>query len=120
MLDAVWYYIIYHYIVCEHNIDLGLVVISPHIAALCVVFPITFFTGFWLNRNVAFNATHISSLPQLVKYALTVVGSIFLNYACMKFFVDVCGIWATPSKMLTTAVCAIYSFLAGRYFTFGG
>ena len=118
VLDAVWYYIIYHYIVCERFIDLGVVVMSPHIAALCVVFPITFFTGFWLNRNVAFRVTDISTLPQLAKYALTVVGSILLNYACMKFFVEACGIWATPSKIITTAICAIYSFLAGRYFTF--
>lgn len=118
LLDAVWYYIIYHYIVCEQYIDLGFVVMSPHIAALCVVFPITFFTGFWLNRNVAFKVNDISSLPQLAKYALTVVGSIALNYACMKLLVEVAGIWATPSKMLTTAICAIYSFLAGRYFTF--
>lgn len=118
LLDAVWYYIIYHYIVCERFIDFGVVVMSPHIAALCVVFPITFFTGFWLNRNVAFRATDISSLPQLAKYALTVVGSILMNYACMKLFVEVCGVWATPSKILTTVVCAVYSFLAGKYFTF--
>ena len=120
LLDAVWYYAIYHYIVCERFIDLDFVVVSPHIAALCVVFPITFFTGFWLNRNVAFKATHISSLPQLAKYALTVVGSILLNYACMKLLVETCDIWATPSKMITTVICAIYSFLAGRYFTFRG
>lgn len=119
-LDAVWYYIIYHYIVCEQIIDLGFIAISPHIAALCVVFPITFLTGFWLNRNVAFKVTHLSTLPQLAKYALTVVGSILLNYACMKLLVDVCGLWATPSKMATTVICAIYSFLAGRYFTFRG
>ena len=118
MLDAVWYYIIYHYIVCEQFIDLGFIVMSPHIAALCIVFPITFFTGFWLNRNVAFRVSDISSLPQLAKYALTVLGSILLNYACMKFFVEWCGVWATPSKILTTAVCAVYSFLVGRYFTF--
>lgn len=118
LLDAVWYYVIYHYIVCEKFIDLDFVVVSPHIAALCVVFPITFFTGFWLNRNVAFKATHISSLPQLAKYALTVVGSILLNYACMKILVEVCDLWATPSKMITTVICAVYSFLAGRYFTF--
>ena len=117
-LDAVWYYIIYHFIVCEQFIDLGFVVVSPHIAALCVVFPLTFFTGFWLNRNVAFKVTNISSLPQLAKYALTIVGSILLNYLCMKVFVESCGVWATPSKMLTTVVCAIYSYLAGRYFTF--
>ena len=118
MLDAVWYYIIYHHIVCEQFIDLGFIVMSPHIAALCIVFPITFFTGFWLNRNVAFRVSDISSLPQLAKYALTVLGSILLNYACMKFFVEWCGVWATPSKILTTAVCAVYSFLVGRYFTF--
>lgn len=118
VLDAVWYYIIYHYIVCERFIDLGVVVMSPHIAALCVVFPITFFTGFWLNRNVAFRVTDISTLPQLAKYALTVVGSILLNYACMKLFVEGCGIWATPSKIITTTICAVYSFLAGRHFTF--
>uniref|UniRef100_UPI0040574926 GtrA family protein n=1 Tax=Alistipes sp. TaxID=1872444 RepID=UPI0040574926 len=118
LLDAIWYYIIYHYIVCERFIDLGIVVMSPHIAALCVVFPITFFTGFWLNRNVAFRVEDISSLPQLAKYALTVVGSILLNYCCMKLFVECGGLWATPSKMLTTVVCAVYSFLAGRYFTF--
>ncbi len=118
LLDAVWYYITYHYIVAEEFIEIGSLVVSPHIAALCVVFPITFLTGFWLNRNVAFRVTNLSSLPQLAKYALTVVGSILLNYACMKFFVEVCGVWATPSKILTTAVCAIYSFLVGRYFTF--
>lgn len=118
LLDAVWYYIIYHHIVCERFVNLGIVVMSPHIAALCVVFPITFFTGFWLNRNIAFRTTEISSLVQLGKYALTIVGSILLNYACMKIFVEICGVWATPSKILTTAVCAIYSFLAGRYFTF--
>ena len=118
ILDAIWYYLIYHYIVCEKFIDLGFVVISPHISALCIVFPITFFTGFWLNRNIAFRSTHVSSRLQLAKYALTVVGSILLNYACMKFFVESCNIWATPSKMMTTVICAAYSFLAGRYFTF--
>ena len=118
LLDIIWYYIIYHFIICEQFIDLGFVVVSPHIAALCIVFPITFFTGFWLNRNVAFKATRFSSLPQLAKYALTVVGSILLNYLCMKLFVESFGIWATPSKMLTTVICPIYSYLAGRYFTF--
>ena len=118
ILDAIWYYLVYHYVVSEQFVELGRVVVSPHIAALCVVFPITFFTGFWLNRNVAFRVTELSSLPQLAKYALTVAGSILLNYLCMKLFVELFGFWATPSKILTTAVTAIYSFLVGRYFTF--
>ena len=118
LLDAVWYYLIYHYLVCEQFIELPFVVVSPHIASLIVVFPITFFTGFWLNRNVAFRTTEVRSLPQILRYGLSVVGSIALNYVCMKFFVEALGIWATPSKMLTTLVSAVYSYLVGRYYTF--
>ena len=117
-LDAVWYFVIYHYIVCERFIDLGCVVVSPHIASLIIVFPITFFTGFWLNRNVAFRTIDVRTLPQILRYGLSVLGSIALNYLCMKFFVEVAGVWATPSKMLTTVVCALYSYLVGRYYTF--
>lgn len=117
-LDALWYFVLYHYVVCERFIDLGFVVVSPHIASLCLVFPITFFTGFWLNRNVAFRVAHLRSRRQLWRYALSVVGSIAINYVCMKLFVEVVGIWPTPSKMLTTVISVVYSFLAARYFTF--
>ena len=118
VLDLVWYFLIYHYVVAERFFDLGFVVVSPHIASLCVVFPITFFTGFWLNRNVAFRATEFGQGWQLVKYTLTVVGSLAVNYICMKLFVETCDIWPTPAKALTTAVSVVYSYFAGRYFTF--
>lgn len=118
VLDTLWYYVIYHYIVAERFIDLGCVVMSPHIASLFVVFPITFFTGFWLNRYVAFRATEYNGLGQLVRYALTVVGSILLNYVCMKLFFEHLDIWPTPSKMLTTAISVVYSFLAAKFYTF--
>lgn len=120
LLDLVWYFLIYHYVVAERYIDLGFVVMSPHVASLVVVFPITFLTGFWLNRNVAFCATEVGSGRQLLKYALSVVGSILLNYICIKLFVEVYNIWPTPAKGLTTAVCVIYSYLASRYFVFVG
>lgn len=117
-LDIVWYFLIYHFVVRENFVDLGFVVISPHISSLFIVFPITFFTGFWLNRHVAFRTTMVSSRKQLFRYALSVAGSILINYVCMKIFVEVCGIWPTPSKMLTTIVSVCYSYLMARYITF--
>ena len=118
VLDLVWYFVIYHFIVAERFVDLGVVVVSPHVASLIVVFPITFFTGFWLNRNVAFQATQLGSARQLWRYALSVAGSLLLNYVCLKFFVEVCAVWPTPAKAATTLVSVVYSYLAGRYFTF--
>lgn len=117
-LDTLWYFLLYHYVVGERFINLGVVVMSPHIAALCLVFPITFFTGFWLNRNVAFRVTHLHSRRQLLRYALTVVGSILLNYVCMKLLVESFNLWPTPSKILTTIISVAYSYLVARYYTF--
>lgn len=118
ILDSVWYFLLYHFVICKRYIDLGFVVVSPHIAALVLVFPITFFTGFWLNRNVAFRHSPVATHAQLARYALTVAGAILLNYVCMKVLVETCGIWATPSKLITTVISAVYSFLAAKYFTF--
>lgn len=117
-LDTVWYFLIYHFIVARRFIDLGFVVVSPHIASLAIVFPITFFTGFWLNRHVAFRSTQYSSGRQIVRYAITVAGALIINYVSMKLLVEALGLWATPSKMITTAVSAVYSFLAAKYYTF--
>lgn len=118
MLDAGWYFVIYHFIVCKRFVDFGFVVVSPHILSLAIVFPITFFTGFWLNRNVAFRTVNVSERRQLMRYLLTVAGSILLNYVCMKLLVEQAGLWATPSKVVTTLICTVYSYLAGRYYTF--
>lgn len=118
VLDTLWYFVIYHYIIAERFIDLSFVVVSPHIASLILVFPITFFTGFWLNRNIAFRVTEFSSRRQLIRYTLSVIGSILINYACMKLFVEQLNIWPTPSKILTTIISVAYSYLIGKYFTF--
>lgn len=120
VLDAVWYFVIYHFIVAERFFDLGVVVISPHIASMCLVFPITFFNGFWLNRHVAFRHSPLSGGVQLFRYALSIGGSLALTYLGLKFFVEVCHFWPTPSKVLTTVLTVIYSFLAAKYFTFRG
>lgn len=119
-LDAFWYAVIYNFIVAHRTVDLGCAVLSPHIASMALVFPITFFNGFWLNRHVAFRRSPLTERVQLFRYALSIAGSLLLTYAGLKFFVEWCGIWPTPSKVLTTAVTVVYSYLAAKYFTFRG
>lgn len=40
--DPVCYFLIYNYVVAHRFFDLGVVVLSPHIAAMLLVFPFTF------------------------------------------------------------------------------
>lgn len=118
VLDITLYFVFYRYVLDMQIVDLGFVAISPHIAAFLMVFPITFSTGFLLAKYVTFTSSELKGRIQLFRYLLTVAGSIVLNYVFLKFFVEYCGWLATLSKIATTLLVIIYSYVAQRYFTF--
>ena len=118
MLDIFLYFVFYNFIIDKQIVDLGFIAISPHIAAFLFVFPITFSTGFLLAKYITFTQSEIRGRVQLFRYSISVAGSILLNYVLLKFFVEVAGLWATLSKILTTFVVVIYSFIIQKYFTF--
>lgn len=118
VLGWVLFYLFYHYMVGGRFVDLGFVVVSPHTATLCCVVPFTFLAGFYLNRSVAFPGSELRTRTQLLRYALSFAGSFLLNYAFLKFFVEICGFWSTPSQILATLLINIYSFLMQKYYTF--
>jgi putative flippase GtrA len=118
VLDIVLYFVFFHYVLLEQNLVLGSVVISPHIAAFLLVFPITFTTGFLLAKYITFTQSQLRGKKQLVRYGLTVLGAIVLNYLLLKLFVDKLDFYPTPSKILTTGISIIYSYVAQKFFTF--
>ncbi len=118
LLDILLYFVFYRYIIAMQIVDLGFVAISPHIAAFMCVFPITFATGFFLGKYVTFTSSELKGKTQLIRYMLTVSGSILLNYVFLKLFVEYFGWYATFSKIVTTFLVIIYSYTAQRYFTF--
>lgn len=92
--------------------------ITPHIASLCVVFPITLMTGFWLNRHVTFTGSSIRGRKQLIRYILIVALNLFINYAGLKLTVELLGWYPTPSKVIITLVTVAVSFFAQKYYSF--
>lgn len=118
VLDILLYFVFYRYILDMQILHLGIVSISPHIAAFLMVFPITFTTGFLLAKYVTFTSSELKGKIQLFRYALSVGGSILLNYVFLKLFVEYFYLYATLSKILTTLLVIIYSYLIQRYFTF--
>ncbi len=120
LLDTALYKLILHYMIRDRFVDLELVVVSPYIAAMCIVFPITFFNGFLLNRYVAFKQSPIRGHVQLMRYALSVSGALLANYALLKLLIESFHIDPTPSKFITNLLVAVYSFLMQKYFTFRG
>jgi putative flippase GtrA len=116
--DILLYFIFYNFIFQKENVDLMFVTLTPHIAAFVFVFPITFLSGFFFAKYVTFTESNVTGRKQLIRYLVSVGGSIVLNYILLKLFVEVCHFWPTVSKIITTGLVIIYSYVMQRYFTF--
>lgn len=118
VLDWILYFIVYNFVLQHRNLYLYFFTLSPHIASLCIVFPITLLTGFWLNKYVTFRQSSLQGWRQLGRYVLIVCLNLLINYLGLKLFVDVCGFYPTPSKMLVTVITVVVSYFGQKYFSF--
>lgn len=118
VFDWVLYFLTYNFILRKQIVNLGFMSISPHIAALLIVFPITLFTGFLLQKYVTFTASDLRGRQQLVRYMAVVGVNLLVNYFGLKLLVEVLHIYPTPSKMIVTVICTIFSYFSQKKFTF--
>ncbi len=116
--DWVLYFLSYNFIFRKEIVDLGFAAVSPHIAALFLVFPITLLSGFLMQKYVTFTASDMRGREQLIRYMAVVGANLFINYFGLKLLVEVLHIYPTPSKMIITIVCTIFSYIMQKKFTF--
>lgn len=127
VLDWVLYFVFYHLLLDTFGNIIYLPfsffgylpsAITPHILAFCIVFPITLLTGFWLNKYVTFTQSTVRGRKQLVRYIAIVLVNLLVNYFGLKFFVEICQIYPTPSKMLVTVMTVFISYFGQKYYSF--
>lgn len=118
VFDWVLYFILYNFVIQHQLVHLGIVTLSPHIAALVFTFPVSFMTGFLLQKYVTFTASDLRGRVQLVRYGTVVAANLALNYFGLKLFVDFFGWWASPSKMVVTLLATGVSYISQKKYTF--
>ncbi len=126
VLDWILYFLVYNFVIGHEIVNLQFTIynlqfaqaITPHIASLCIVFPITLLTGFWLQKNVTFSSSNLHSAQQLGRYIVIVMINLAINYFGLKLCVEALGWYPTPSKMVITLVTVAISYLGQKYFTF--
>lgn len=119
VIGVVIYWILFNFVLDKQDTDFfGVVTISAPILAFLINFVITFFTGFWLTRSVAFSESVIHKGKQLFRYSQVVVLNIAVNYFGLKLLVDVLDLYPTPSYMVLQIVTVCVSYIASKYYTF--
>ena len=91
---------------------------KPHVAALVAAFCITFPIGFFYSRYVVFTESNVRGRVQLIRYFSLVMACMALNYMFLKFFVEQLNIEPTLSKIFTSVIVVIFSYLSQKHFTF--
>jgi len=118
VMEIVLYYVVYNFILQQNDWDLGFFLITGHILALIIVFPIPFYVSFWLSKHVTFTGSALKGRSQLIRFGLTVFTSLVLNYLFMKLFVEVAHIYPTPSKLIASGLVAVFLYFAHKHFSF--
>lgn len=119
VLDAVLYFLFFHFALHESDLNLGFVVISPQIAAYFLTFPIIFFTGLWLAKNITFQNSILSDKTQRFRYLMVTLCNVVLKYFGIKGLVLV-GIFPSISNVVMTIVTVLFSYIMQHNFTFKG
>lgn len=118
VLDILIYFVSYNYLLEKQPVHIGGITIASHIFAFLISFSISFPIGFALSKYIVFPESNLKGRVQLFRYAVLVGMCIILNYVFLKMFVEVWNIYPTPSKILTTALVAVFSYISQRKFTF--
>jgi len=118
VFDLGLYSFIYNIILQKQMLNLGFVTLSSPIAALFITFPITFFTGFLLQKYVTFTESELRGHRQLVRYMIVVAVNLLINYTGLKILNGFMGIWPLASKMIITVITTIFSYFSQKKFTF--
>jgi len=124
VLDWVLYFLVYNFVIGHELVYIRLspfafgLCLTPHIATLCIVFPITLLTGFWLQKNVTFTTSGLTSWRQLSRYIFIVAINLAVNYFGLKLCVEIFGWYPTPSKMVITLITVAISYFGQKYYSF--
>ncbi|MDR0844703.1 MAG: GtrA family protein [Tannerella sp.] len=118
LFDWGLYFLLYNYILKYRLVDLGIVALSPHISTLVIIFPVTTFSGFLLQKYVTFTASDLRGHVQLLRYLMIVAANLLINYIGLKLFVDGLNFYPTPSKMIITVFTTVCSYIGQKKFTF--
>ena len=117
-LNVVLYWFCYNFILRQQDTDFGIVVISAPILAFLMTFVVTFFTGFYLARNVAFGHSQVHGGKQLFRYAQVVAVNIAINYFGLKLLIEGLHIYPSIANVLIQIVTVTFSYVAQRFYTF--
>jgi putative flippase GtrA len=118
LFDWVLYFLIYNFVLQHEMLNLGIVTLSSHIAAMTIKMPIVLLSGFLLQKYVTYSSSKLRGRIQLFRYTTVFFINLVINYIGLKILVDRLDFWPTPSNMIVSILTIFISYFSQKYYTF--
>lgn len=112
------YFISYRFVFAGTVVELPFFAFKPHVAALIISAVISFCLGFVLNKYIVFTGSVLRGRIQLIRYLLTFLVNIILNYVLLKLLVEHLLWDAVYGQLTTTILVVLVGYLSQKYFSF--
>jgi hypothetical protein len=99
-------------------LNLGLVTLSSHIAAMTIKMPVVLLSGFLMQKYVTYSTSDLKGKTQLFRYTMVFFINLLINYTGLKILVDSLDFWPTPSNMIISILTVFISYFSQKHFTF--
>lgn len=118
LLGLLIFFVCENFVFAKEPVDLAFVVLKSHKAAMVVSFFCTFPIGFYFARNVVFSGSTMRGRHQLIRYFITNMVSLLLNYINLTVMVDWLKFYPTFAQVVNTIIVVIFSYLLQKHFAF--
>jgi putative flippase GtrA len=118
LFDWFLYFILYNFVLQHKMLNLGIVTLSSHIAAMTIKMPVVLVSGFLLQKYVTFYSSRLKSRIQLFRYTTVFLINLLINYLGLKILVDGFTFWPTPSNMIISILTIVISYFSQKHYTF--
>jgi putative flippase GtrA len=118
LFDWFLYFLIYNFVLQHKMLNLGIVTLSSHIAAMTIKMPIVLASGFLMQKYVTFYSSSLKSRIQLFRYTTVFLINLIINYLGLKILVDGLDFWPTPSNMIVSILTIVISYFSQKHYTF--
>jgi putative flippase GtrA len=112
------YFLSYRFLFTESVVEVLFFVFKPHVAALIVSALLSFCLGFVMNKFIVFTGSALRGRIQLIRYLLTFLFNILLNYAMLKWLVEYLKWDAVYGQLTTTTIVVFVGYISQKYFSF--
>jgi putative flippase GtrA len=118
ILALVVFFICENFVFEKQPVDLFFIVLKSHKAAMVASFLFSFPIGFYLAKNVVFSGSTMRGRQQLLRYFISNMLSLLLNYINLTILVEWLHFYPTFSQVINTIIVVIFSYLAQKHFAF--